>query len=307
MAGSGLLALLDDIATILDDVAVLSKTAAQKTSGIVGDDLAVNAQGLVGIDPTREIPIVLKVARGSLINKAWLVPLALILPQVAIKPLLMLGGAFLCFEAVEKLLHKKSADDERHHQAMTAAIQKSAQSLADVEKEKISQAVKTDAILSAEIIAVALGIVATEPLITKAIVLAVIALGMTVAVYGFVACIIKLDDLGLYLSKAKTKAAQNGGKALLAAAPKIMKSLGVIGMAAMFLVGGQILSHGIPAIEHVIAALSESGSFYAGIAKIAVEMITGIVTGFLCLGLVTYTKAPVQKAVAKLKPLLKKR
>lgn len=182
MAASGLLALLDDIALILDDVAAMSKLAARKTAGLVGDDLAVNANAVVGIDPSRELPIVGKIALGSLLNKAVLIPLALALPATAIIPLLMFGGAFLCYEAVHKVSHKKGPEDEAHRQALLAAIQTSPEALMKVENKKVWGAIGTDTILSAEVVAVALGAVAQAPLLTKAFTLSVVGLGMAVGV-----------------------------------------------------------------------------------------------------------------------------
>lgn len=281
MPGGGLLAVLDDITTILDDVAAMSKLAVKKTAGIVGDDLAVNANVVVGLDPTRELPIVGKIALGSLANKAVLIPLAIALPQQAITPLLMFGGAFLCYEAVHKLAHKKDHADEEHHQEMVDAIQTSPEALMKVENQKVWGAIGTDAILSAEVVAVALGAVAEAPLMTKAMTLTVVGLGMTIGVYGLVAAIVKADDLGLHL-QAKGGAAGSFGRALVAAMPKFMKVLSFLGTAAMFAVGGGILLHGIPALGHGLEeALHHLPRFVGGIAEILAAVIFGVIAGFV--------------------------
>ncbi|MCE9507250.1 MAG: DUF808 domain-containing protein [Alphaproteobacteria bacterium] len=314
MAGSGLLALLDDISTILDDIALMSKTAAQKTAGIVGDDLAVGAQGMVGIDPARELPIVKKVAIGSLKNKAWLIPLAIFLPAAAITPLLMFGGAYLCFEAVEKILHKKTKKDEQHDEKIAAAIQVSAEELEKVEKTKIKQAIKTDAILSAEIIAVALGTVAAAPLLTKALVLSAVGVGMTVGVYGLVAAIIKMDDLGLYMTKKEgngifARAQRSIGRGLIKSMAPMMKGLAVVGTAAMFLVGGGILLHGIPvagAALHAMAAALSSSTLVQGVAGLVMTALAGMAAGAASLGIVHVLEKPFKKLKAAVSPFVKK-
>lgn len=310
MAASGLLAVLDDIATILDDVAAMSKIAAKKTAGIVGDDLAVNANALLGIDPSRELPIVGKVALGSLLNKAILIPLALVLPTAAVTPLLMAGGAFLCYEAFHKMSHKKDKKDEAHHQKMLEAIIKGPEDLKKVENKKVWQAIGTDAILSAEIIAVALGTVAAAPLMAKAMTLSVIGVAMTVGVYGLVAGIVKLDDIGLHLQKAEGESAlakmkRGLGRGLVDHTPKFMKGLSIVGTAAMFLVGGGILLHGIPAVHHLVQAgisAVASGGFLHGVAEMAATGVFGVVAGFASM--------PVFKGLEKLldkaKPLFAK-
>lgn len=286
MATSGLLALLDDITLILDDVAAMSKLAAKKTAGIVGDDLAVNANVVVGIDPSRELPIVGKIALGSLVNKAILIPLALALPAVAITPLLMAGGAFLCYEALHKVMHKHSPADDEHHRDMLEAIQDGPDALLKLENKKVWGAIGTDTILSAEVVAVALGAVATAPLMTKAITLSVVGVGMTVGVYGLVAAIVKVDDVGLWLQNAGTPAKRRLGDALLAAMPWFMKGLSVLGTAAMFVVGGGILLHGIPALEHMIEGGLAHVPFHAflgGPLSLVVSLVFGVVAGFVCL------------------------
>ena len=279
MAGASLLTLLDDIAAILDDVslmsqmaakksaamaddvAVMTKVAGQKTAGVLGDDLALNAQQVTGVRAEREIPVVWAVAIGSLVNKAILVPAALAISAWApwlVTPLLMLGGAFLCFEGVEKLAHKylhSAAADAAAHASHAQANADPAIDLVAMERGKIKGAVRTDFILSAEIIVIALGTVAAAPFAQQVAVLVSIALLMTVGVYGLVAGIVKLDDLGLWLTGKASALARALGRALLAAAPRLMKFLSVAGMAAMFLVGGGILVHGVPALHHAIDGL----------------------------------------------------
>lgn len=283
MAAGGLLAVLDDIATILDDVAAMSKLAAKKTVGIVGDDLAVNANAVVGIDPKREIPIVVKIAAGSMANKAVLIPLALALPSAAITPLLMFGGAFLCYEAMHKIMHKKDAKDEEHHQKMLDAIKDSPDALMKLENKKVWGAIGTDTILSAEIIAISLGAVAAAPLAVKAASLAVIGVGMTVGVYGLVGAIVKADDFGLSLQKKYDgKFLGKCGQKLVDWMPKFMKGLSVAGTAAMFAVGGGILMHGIPGVHHAveagIAAVTGNG-FVAGTLGMLATVAGGAAAG----------------------------
>jgi uncharacterized protein len=257
MAATSLLALIDDIATILDDVAVMSKVAAKKTAGVLGDDLALNAQQVAGVSADRELPVVWAVAKGSAVNKLILVPAALAISALApwaIVPLLMLGGAFLCYEGVEKLAHKflhSKAEDDAHHAELTHALVDPNVDLVALEGDKIKGAVRTDFILSAEIIVISLGAAAGAALGTQAAVLTVIAVAMTIGVYGLVAGIVKLDDLGLWLSR-KTGATAALGRGILASAPWLMKGLSVAGTAAMFLVGGGILVHGIEPIHHAL-------------------------------------------------------
>ena len=279
MAGASLLTLLDDIAAILDDVALMSqmaakksaamaddvavmtKVAGQKTAGVLGDDLALNAQQVTGVRAEREVPVVWAVAKGSAVNKLILVPAALAISAWApwlVTPLLMLGGAFLCFEGVEKLAHKylhSAAADAAAHASHAQANADPAIDLVAMERGKIKGAVRTDFILSAEIIVIALGTVAAAPFAQQVAVLVSIALLMTVGVYGLVAGIVKLDDLGLWLTGKASALARALGRALLAAAPRLMKFLSVAGMAAMFLVGGGILVHGVPALHHAIDGL----------------------------------------------------
>ncbi len=293
---SSLLALLDDITTVLDDVAVLSKLAAKKTAGVLGDDLALNAQQVAGVTADRELPVVWAVAKGSLINKAILVPAALAISAFApwaITPLLMVGGAFLCYEGFEKLAHKflhSAAEDAAHHAELTRALVDDQVDLVAVERDKIKGAVRTDFILSAEIIAITLGTVAGQPFATQVAVLSGIALLMTVGVYGFVAGIVKLDDLGLYLSRAGGAMA-GVGRGILAAAPWLMKSLSVLGTAAMFLVGGGILVHGLAPLHHAIeAALHGLTGWLQAVATTAADGVVGIIAGALVLGGVTLVR-----------------
>jgi len=304
MAAGGLLALLDDITVLLDDIAAMSKVAAVKTSGIVGDDLAVNAQALVGIDPKRELPIVWRVAKGSMKNKFILVPTALLLSAFAewtITPLLMIGGAFLCYEGAEKVYHavKPTREDKEHAKEIVEAGHQSAEALLKVEKEKISEAVNTDFILSAEIIAVTLGAVKEKSFAVQAGVLAGIGIGMTILVYGLVACIIKLDDLGMLLARQKNRAAQKIGLWLLKAVPYFMKTLSVVGTTAMFAVGGGIILHGMPAIKDAM-------HHWSGWISVPTTIVVGLIIGFICIPLVHVMAKPVGKMMKAVKNALPK-
>lgn len=258
---SSLLALLDDIATILDDVAVLTKVAAKKTAGVLGDDLALNAQQVAGVRADRELPVVWAVCKGSLVNKLILVPAALAISAVApwlVTPLLMVGGAFLCFEGFEKLAHKflhRAEDDQAHEAELMQALANPEVDMLALEKDKVKGAIRTDFILSAEIIAITLGTVQASPFVTQFTVLAGVALLMTVGVYGLVAGIVKIDDAGLYLSRQSGSGLQALGRGLLRTAPVLMKVLSVAGTAAMFLVGGGILVHGLPFLHHLLEGL----------------------------------------------------
>ncbi|WP_153146496.1 DUF808 domain-containing protein [Dechloromonas sp. H13] len=289
MAGASLLALLDDIATILDDVGVMTKVAAKKTAGVLGDDLALNAQQVSGVRAERELPVVWAVAVGSLKNKVILVPAALAISAFipgAVTPLLMLGGFYLCLEGVEKLAHKwlhTAEEDAAHHAEELAAVADASVDLAAYEQEKIKGAIRTDFVLSAEIIVIALGTVAGQPFATQVAVLAGIGLLMTVGVYGIVAGIVKMDDLGLYLLERGNAPAQLIGKWLLAAAPKLMKALTVIGTAAMFLVGGGILVHGIAPVHHAIEAVAANVGVLGGVVALLLNVAVGIVGGALAM------------------------
>ena len=290
---SSLLALIDDIASVLDDVAVLTKVATKKTAGVLGDDLALNAQQVTGVTADRELPVVWAVAKGSLINKAILVPAALLISAVApwlVTPLLMLGGAFLCFEGFEKLAHKflhRAEDDKQRHEALATALTDQQVDMVAFERDKIKGAVRTDFILSAEIIAITLGTVANAPFGTRVAVLVGIALIMTVGVYGLVAGIVKLDDAGLHLSRSATGGAQALGRGILRLAPWLMKALSVAGTAAMFLVGGGILSHGLPFLHHASEAVTAAlGAGLAWIAPTLFDAVVGVAAGALALMMV---------------------
>jgi uncharacterized protein len=294
MAASSLLALIDDVATILDDVALLSKVAAKKTAGVLGDDLALNAQQVTGVSAERELPVVWAVAKGSLLNKAILVPAALAISAFApwaVTPLLMLGGAYLCFEGFEKLAHRylRSADDDAAHRAELArALQDPQLDLVALERDKIKGAVRTDFILSAEIIAITLGTVAAASFTTQVLVLSGVAVLMTLGVYGLVAGIVKLDDLGLWLARRPGAAAQAAGGAILRAAPWLMKGLSVAGTAAMFLVGGGILVHGVPPLAHAIeAAVQPWGAVAAALLPALANALLGVLAGALVLAAVS--------------------
>lgn len=310
MAGTSLLVLIDDIASVLDDVSVMTKVAAKKTAGVLGDDLALNAQQVSGVNADRELPVVWAVATGSMLNKVILVPAALLISAVApwlVTPLLMLGGAYLCFEGFEKIahaflvktgLHSKS-EDEAHHLEHIEALANNSVDMVAYEKDKIKGAIRTDFILSAEIIVIALGTVTNATFGERVAVLAGIAVIMTIGVYGLVAGIVKLDDGGLYLTRNKSASAfaavQRGfGRLLLAAAPKLMKALSVIGTAAMFMVGGGILTHGTPGahdvihtIAHGMAGVPAIGGMLEAVMPTLLDAIAGIVAGGLVLILVS--------------------
>ena len=293
MAGSSLLVLIDDIAAVLDDVALMTKMAAKKTSGVLGDDLALNAQQVSGVRAEREIPVVWAVAKGSFINKLILVPMALLISAFApwaVIPLLMLGGAYLCFEGFEKLAHKflhSKAEDQAEHAQLTEAVADPATDLVAFEKDKIKGAIRTDFILSAEIIAITLGIVADAQLTQQVIVLSGIAIVMTIGVYGLVAGIVKLDDLGLWLTQNPGQVARSIGGAILSAAPYMMKSLSVIGTAAMFMVGGGILTHGVPVVHHWIETVSQSTGALAWLMPTLLNAVAGIIAGAVVLAVVS--------------------
>lgn len=289
MAGSSLLLLIDDIATVLDDVALMTKMAAKKTAGVLGDDLALNAQQVSGVRAEREIPVVWAVAKGSFINKLILVPSALAISAFVpwlVTPLLMVGGAYLCFEGFEKLAHKflhSKAQDQAEHAQLVEAVANPAVDLVAFEKDKIKGAIRTDFILSAEIIAITLGTVADAPLTQQVIVLSGIAIVMTVGVYGLVAGIVKLDDLGLWLTQKPGQLAKSVGGAILRVAPYMMKGLSVIGTAAMFLVGGGILTHGVPVVHHWIEGVTASAGGAGFIVPLLLNAVAGIVAGALVL------------------------
>jgi len=296
MAGTSLLALIDDIASILDDVAAMSKVAAKKTASVLGDDLALNAQQVSGVKADRELPIVWSVAKGSLINKAILVPLALLISAFAswaITPLLMIGGAYLCYEGFEKVAHKLLHGKENKHQtADTSREVKSEADIAKVEKEKIKGAVRTDFILSAEIIVISLGTVAAAPFMSQVTVMVLIAIAMTLGVYGLVGLIVKIDDAGLYLSKLRGESSlMNGVRAfggmVVNAAPLLMKTLSVVGTIAMFLVGGSIISHGLPFMHSLVEVLNHGHQgFVSTLITGATDLAVGLIVGAAVLGIV---------------------
>jgi hypothetical protein len=314
---TSLLALIDDIATVLDDVAILTKVAARKTAGVLGDDLALNAQQVVGVRAERELPVVWAVAKGSLRNKAILVPAALLIsafvPWLVI-PLLMVGGAFLCYEGCEKLAHKLLHSEEEaksEEETLIRALSQPEVDLATVEKEKIQGAIRTDFVLSAEIIVISLGIVASAPFLAQVSVLVGIALMMTVGVYGLVAGIVKLDDFGLYLSRrpgedAFARLRRNLGWGILKAAPWLMKVLSVAGTVAMFLVGGGILVHGLPgahhwveSVEHGLAKVPAIGALLAAMTPSVMNALAGVLAGAIVLALVSGVKRLIPPRPAK--------
>ena len=298
MASAGLLALLDDIATLLDDVSLMTKVAAKKTAGVLGDDLALNAQQVSGVKPNRELPVVWAVAKGSLINKLILVPLALLISAtmpILVTVLLMLGGLYLCYEGTEKLAHKwlhNKAEDQARHQELVEAVKDPAIDIRAFEKQKIKGAIRTDFILSAEIIVIALGVAQAADFKTQVLVVSLIALAMTVGVYGLVAGIVKFDDAGLALlnnagSNAFERFKQSLGRTILFIAPRFMSLLSVLGMLAMFLVGGGILVHGLPFLHHLLETLSpESELLLRSVFSLIFNGMLGLVAGSLVLALV---------------------
>ena len=294
---SSLLALLDDITSILDDVAVLTKVATGKTAGVLGDDLALNAQQVTGVAADRELPVVWAVAKGSLMNKAILVPAALLISALApwaITPLMIVGGLFLCFEGAEKVTHKllhSSQEDAPHREELARAVVDPTVDLVALEKDKIKGAIRTDFILSAEIIVITLGTVATAALVTRVSVLVGIAILMTAGVYGLVAGIVKLDDGALVLTRSGSEAARSLGRGILSATPWLMKGLTIAGTAAMFLVGGGILTHGVPALHHLIGdALQAFDGFARTFGKLLLDGLAGLVAGLLVLAALSLVK-----------------
>lgn len=303
---SSLLALLDDIATILDDVAVMTKVATKKTAGVLGDDLALNAQQVSGVKPDRELPVVWAVAKGSAVNKVILVPAALAISALEgwlatrgyavplVTTLMMIGGAFLCYEGVEKLAHKFLHSPEEKEAKLVELLEAVADDSVDLvqrEKDKIKGAIRTDFILSAEIIVITLGTVAEADFTRQLVVLVAIAALMTVGVYGLVAGIVKLDDGGLYLSQLPgegglRRAKRAVGRGILAAAPWLMKFLSVAGTAAMFLVGGSILVHSVPFVHHAVQAITPAGG-WATLVTMTSEALVGILVGIVVLAVVT--------------------
>ena len=315
MAGASLLTLLDDIATVLDDVAAMTNMAAKKTAGVLGDDLALNAEQVSGVNANRELPVVWAVAVGSFKNKLILVPVALILSAIApwaIAPLLMLGGAYLCYEGFEKIAHKflhGEAEDKAHDAEILEALTHPDVDMLAFEKDKIKGAIRTDFVLSGEIIIITLGAVAGAAFISQVAVLSAIAIIMTVGVYGFVGLIVKLDDIGLYLkqkpgSKAFNWLRQSIGNALLSFAPRLMKSLTVIGTIAMFLVGGGILTHQVPVAHHFIESATKAVASLGNVgeyAQVIFPSLLNIIAGVFVGGVVLVAVALVQGVVEKFK------
>ena len=317
MAGTGLIALIDDVASILDDVSVLTKVAARKTAGVLGDDLALNAQQVAGVRAQRELPVVWAVARGSTVNKAILVPAALAISAFApwaITPLLMAGGAFLCYEGFEKLAHRflHGGDVEAaKERKLREALEDASTDMVAFERDKIRGAVRTDFILSAEIIVIALGTVAGAAFATQVSVLVGIAILMTVGVYGIVAGIVKLDDAGAWLARRAgegswARAQRACGAAILAAAPWLMKTLSVVGTAAMFLVGGGILAHGIPWLGHGIEALAGRaaaapvvGAALPVLGSMIGNAIVGVAAGALAVAIASLVRRAVRSRGAR--------
>ncbi len=316
MAGASLLTLLDDIATVLDDVAVMTKVAAKKTAGVLGDDLALNAEQVSGVRAERELPVVWAVAKGSFLNKLILVPSALAISAIApwlITPLLMLGGAYLCYEGFEKIAHKflhSQEEDLAHHREQVAAIADQSVDMVEFERNKIKGAIRTDFILSAEIIVIALGTVQAAAFSSQVVVVSAIALLMTVGVYGLVAGIVKMDDAGLHLIKETAQNAWGGfkqalGRGLLWVAPHLMKTLSIVGTAAMFMVGGGILVHGIPhshewleqAAEGVRQATGAGG--LGGVLAAITPTLLNSVAGVLAGGLVLLAVKPVEAIIQR--------
>lgn len=289
MAGSSLLTLLDDIATLLDDISMMGKLAAKKTVGVLGDDLSLNAQQVTGVKANRELPVVWGVAKGSFVNKVILVPLALLISAFipwAITPLLMLGGAFLCYEGVEKVLHSLQA---RKHKEDPQARQQRLEALAQqdplaFERDKVKGAIRTDFILSAEIVAITLGIVADAPLLNQILILSGIAILVTVGVYGLVGIIVKLDDMGYWLVKKSSALARRVGNGLLTVAPRLMKLLSIVGTLAMFLVGGGIIVHGIAPLHHAVEHWAgEQSALIASLLPTGVNLVLGFIVGAVVL------------------------
>ena len=290
MAAGSLLTLLDDIATILDDVSILTKKAAAKTAGVLGDDLALNAQQVSGVVSQRELPVVWAVAKGSFINKLILVPLALLISAFArwaITPLLVIGGLYLCFEGVEKLhhalLHRREKSTEEASKELAELAATAPEEKVETEAEKIKGAVRTDFVLSAEIIAITLSTVAGQDFSRQVLVLSSIAIVMTIGVYGLVAGIVKLDDAGLYLTQCSGKLQRGLGRAILWAAPFLMKTLSIAGTIAMFLVGGGIVTHGIPPLHHAIEHIGAAAGSFSAIVPALLNGLCGVIAGVLVL------------------------
>ncbi|WP_019671683.1 DUF808 domain-containing protein [Psychrobacter lutiphocae] len=300
MAGGSLLMLLDDISLLMDDVSAMTKVAAKKTAGVLGDDLALNAEQVTGVSPSRELPVVWAVAKGSFVNKLILVPAALVISYFIpwlITPLLMMGGLFLCFEGAEKVIHKfwpRLLPHDEAQQARLAANADRSVDLVALEKNKVKGAIRTDFILSAEIVVIGLGTLTTASMVDKSIVLSILAIGVTVGIYGLVAGIVKIDDLGLHLMRQSEPGTGTHkiGRFLLSAAPKLMKFLSIIGTIAMFLVGGGILVHGINYVHHAVEDIAHLTGVFEGLSNTLLNGLIGFVVGAIVLAIVT----TIQKA-----------
>ena len=296
MAAANLLALIDDIATLLDDISAMSKVAAQKTAGVLGDDLALNANQVQGVRAERELPVVWAVAKGSLLNKVFLVPAALLISafiRVLITVMLVIGGLYLCFEGAEKVLHRLfHKEDEAEREARIEKLSQENIDLVALEKDKIKGAIRTDFILSAEIIVIALGSVQQADFVTQVGVLCALSVGITAGVYGLVAGIVKMDDVGLYILRKSLTGGYNGfqrvtGRALLVAAPLLMKTLAFVGTIAMFLVGGGILTHNIPFMHHLAESINHSVEQLSFVISLITDGVAGLIAGSIIVGIVS--------------------
>lgn len=278
---SGIFALLDDIAALMDDVVVMSKIATKKTAGILGDDLAVNAEKASGFVSSREIPVLWAITKGSFLNKLIILPLAFLLsyflPSV-ITIILILGAVYLAFEAAEKIY--EYVVPHPINVSIADGIELSPEEILEQEKDKIKSAVVTDFILSVEIVIIALGTVLDKPITTQILVVSFVALLATVGVYGIVAAIVRMDDLGLVLTQRKTAFSQSLGKLLIKTLPLIIKGLAFVGTIALILVAGGIFVHNIEAVHHVLEGLPAIvGEFIAGTVGGILSFI--VVKGFL--------------------------
>ena len=293
MAGASLLTLLDDISVILDDVSVMTKVAAKKTAGVLGDDLALNAEQVTGVKANRELPVVWAVAKGSFVNKLILVPAALIISAIyppLVTFLLMCGGLFLVYEGAEKVIHRFWPHALPHDEEQNARRQANADETVDLvafEKDKIKGAIRTDFILSAEIIVIALGATASATLLERSLVLSILAIGITIGIYGLVAGIVKIDDAGLHLMEQESTFKQKVGKVMFAAAPKLMKCLSIAGTLAMFLVGGGILVHGIGFLHHGVEDISHLTGIFESVTTAILNAVIGFIIGAIIVGIFT--------------------
>lgn len=309
MAGASLLTLLDDVTTLLDDVALLTKTTTQKTAGVLGDDLALNAQQVSGVRADRELPVVWAVAKGSLKNKAILVPGAMLISSFipwAITPILLVSGAYLCLEGFEKIAHKYLPHESDADEARASAKAAAGKTPAELEKMKIKGAIKTDFVLSIEILSIALGTVQGASLLNQFLVLSLVALLVTVGVYGLVAAIVRLDDVGMYLEKKRSAFSKAVGRKIILSAPILMKILTFVGTVAMFLVGGGLLVHSIPmlseamhGIEHAVEAAPVAGKTLSFVVPMVVEAIVGLVAGGVVLAALSFATSLLDRVKPK--------